>query len=273
MLPQKWAVLPCLAMLALVGVPDPTLGGTITFTGDAALVAALGGTLSTGVNQIAVGQTLNIPFSATVAGIESVSGNIVLKADANGGSIQLSDVVFTVLNSTSSSAAFGLSVNQGFSYSGPNTLNALETGDAFAHITQMGTQINPGSVAGIAGVSFTPSIKPDSGGASVGSIPFGFSVFAFPDDVLPLDQDFTSLSRPIMGISKTSSNPVTLTFDYSTTISTFNATTGAGSSTTLRSGSFGFVGAPAAVPEPLSLAMLCIGMTGAAAFARQRRAA
>jgi PEP-CTERM motif len=274
MLPQKRMIVPCLAMLALVGAPRPSLGGTITFTGDAALVSALGGPLSTGVNEVAVGQTVNLPFSATVTGVESVSGTVVLSADANGGSIQLNNVVFTVLSATTSTASFGLSATQAFAYSGPNTLNALETGDASAHFTQPGAQILPGSADVTAGVTFQPTIKPDSGSTSFGIVPFNFNVFAFPDDTFPEDQNFTSLSRPITGIPRTTSNPVTLTFSYSTTISPFNTTTGAGTSTTLRTGAFAFNGvSPAAVPEPSSLAMLCVGMAGIVTFARRHRAA
>lgn len=266
--------LPCVAALSLIAVPRPSIGGTITFTGDSALVAALGGSIDTGAHTIAVGQTITIPFNATVTGVEGVSGEIVLSADATGGSIQLNNVVFTGLGPISGALTFGLSVEQGFEYSRPDTLSLLGTGNGFAHFTGMEPGIQPGSVTTDASMKFTPMVKPDSGGSSVGSVPFSYTQWAFSDETFPLDLDFPSYSRPITGITKSTSNPVTLIFEYETTIAPFNTVANAGTSTTLGSAALSFSGTtPAAVPEPASLALIGVGMAGALAFARRRRSA
>jgi hypothetical protein len=257
-----------LAVLAMAGTPRHCFGGTITFTGDAALVSALGTTMSTGVTQVGVGQTFSVPFSATVAGVESVSGTVVLTDSASGGSVQLSNVVFTSLSSTTSAVNFGLSVTQAFAASGPTTLVATETGNGTAHFASVSPPIQPGNAAVTSKDTFTPTIYPDNLSSSSGVIPFSFSVFAFPSDSFPENLTFSPLSEPITGIPKTTGNPVTLTFSYSTSISPFNTTMGAGTSTTLTSGGFGFVGA--AVPEPTGLVLIGIGAVGIAAFSRRR---
>lgn len=264
---------PCFTVLALMIIPQPLFGGTITFTGDSALIAALGGSIDTGESTIAVGQTVVIPFNATVTGVEGVSGEIVLSADANGGSIRLNNVVFTALGSTPDKLSFGLKVEQAFAYSGPNSLELLGTGNGFAHFTGMGPGNQPGSVVTTANMTFTPSMKPDSGGSSVGSIPFSYNQWAFEDDTFPFDQDFSPYSRGITGITKSTSNPVTLIFAYETSLDPFNTAMNAGASTTLRSATLDFSGSPAAIPEPTSLAMVGIGMAGVLVFARRRLAA
>jgi len=269
----KRLALTCFAALSLAIIPRPSFGGTITFTGDSALVAALGGVINTGENTIAVGQTVTIPFNATVTGVEGVSGEIVLSADANGGSIRLNNVVFTALGPISGLLSFGLSVDQRFEHSGPGALELLGSGNGSAHFTGMGPGIQPGSVVTTASMKFTPSIKPDSGGASVGSLPSTYNQWAFSDDTFPLDQDFPSYSRPIKGISKSTSNPVTLIFTYETSLDPFNTVANAGTSTTLGSAALSFSEAPAAVPEPTSLALIGVGMAGALVLARRRRAA
>jgi len=273
MLTLKRLALPCFAALSLAVIPRPSIGGTITFTGDSALVAALGGSIDTGASTLAVGQTLIIPFSATVTDVEGVSGEVVLSAGASGGSIQLNNVVFTGLGPISSLLSFGMSVNQRFEHSGPDTLSLLTTGDGFAHFTGMGPGIQPGSVVTNSTMKFAPSIKPDSGGSSVGSGPFTYAQWAFSDDAFPLDVDFSPLSRSTTGIAKTTSNPVTLIFEYETTLDPFNTVANAGTSTTLRSAGLSFSGTPAAVPEPASLALIGVGVAGALAFARRRRTA
>jgi len=260
-------------LLTIIPISRTSFGGTITFKGDSALVEALGGSINTGASTIAVGQTLTIPFSATVTGVESVSGEIVLSADANGGLIQLNNVVFTGEGPISSLLTFGLAVEQRFEYSRPDTLEILGTGNGFAHFTGMGPGIQPGSVVTDASMKFTPWINPDSAGSTVGSLPFTYVQWAFSDDSFPLDLDFSPYSRPIAGIFKSTSNPVTLIFEYETTLDPFNTVANAGTSTTLRSAALSFSGTPAAVPEPASLALIGVGMAGALAFARRRRSA
>jgi len=265
--------LPCFAVFSLAIIPHPLLGGTITFMGDSALVAELGNSINTGASAIAVGQTVIIPFSATVTGVQSVSGEVVLSASASGGSIQLNNVVFTALGPISGPLSFGLSVDQQFEYSRPDTLNLLGTGDGFAHFTGMGPGIQPGDVNTTASMKFTPTISPNSDGSSVGSVPFSFNEWAFSDESFPRDADFPTYSRSITGISKSTSNPVTLIFEYETMLDPWNTVANEGTSTTLRSAALGFTGTPAAVPEPASLALIGVGMAGALIFARRRRAA
>lgn len=254
-----------LIALAMLAVPCVTSAGTITFTGDSALVAALGGTVSTGVTQIAVGQTVTLPFNATVQGVESVSGSILLTATATGASVRLEDVVFTVLAPTNVERAFGISVTQAFAYSGPPALRAVQTLDGFSRITEPGPQVLPGNSGTTAFMTIESWIRPDSGSSRSGFLPANYGNFSFSDDTFPLVQDITASPRLMTGLVRTTTNPVTLTYDYSTSISTFNADTGAGSSTTLRSGSFGFEGVDS-VPEPTTLAMMTVGLAAVASW-------
>ena len=261
-----------LALIVLAGVPRLSMGGLITFTGDAALVSALGGSLSTGVKQVAIGQTFDLGFKATVAGVESVSGNVLFSNTASGGTVQLSNVIFTLLSPSTTSVGFGLSVNQAFTSTGPNTLELQRTGSGFAHLTSPSTQFQPGDVGVTAGVSFTPAIKPDPN-TTVSSIPTGRSLFNFGGDPYPEDLAYSLTPQHITGITKTTISPVSLIFDYSTTLTAFNSYTGAGSATTLDAASLSYSIAPAAVPEPASLALLGIGAMGIALIARRHRSA
>jgi hypothetical protein len=267
------SILPaCFAIVAAVGAFPPCFGGTITFTGDAALVSALGTTMSTGVNEVALGQTVTIPFSATVTGVESVSGSVVLSDTSSGGTISLENVVFTVLNSTSTSANFGISVTHQVFYSpGPTTLSAIETATASTYLTAPGVQVLPGTTLLDPSVSFTPKIYPDNYNNSTSVIPEGLSLFAYPSDTYPIDESFAPFSNLITGIPKVTSQSLSaLDFSYSTSINVFNLSNiGAGSSTTLDVGSFGFMD-PTSVPEPSSTALLVVGVSGVL-FAYRRR--
>ncbi len=259
-----------LGLLVVFGGPRVLTAGQIQFTGDASLVAALGRTVSTGATRLAVGQTLNLPFSATVAGVESVSGTVVLTNTAGGGSVRLDHVVFTVLSSTGQDAEFGLKVTQAFVSSNIPSIDGLETASGSSHLTPPGEAIQPGSVVTTAKYTVVPSIAPDSPNSSYGYVPAGGGGFGFPSSTYPLDQSFQPLSVPLADLPKSTGNPVTLAFTYMTSISTFNATTGAGSSTTLDSATLSFQ--PSPVPEPSGLALAGLGVIGLGLLRRRPRA-
>src|SRR5262245_34987543 len=94
---QVWST--ACATIVLVGLTSPGSAGTITFSGNLAGSPPLLTTINT-PSQVAAGTALPEAFSATAAGVGSVSGLLLLSNVGNAPSITIASLTITLSPST-----------------------------------------------------------------------------------------------------------------------------------------------------------------------------
>jgi hypothetical protein len=221
----------CCALATLLG--PSVRAGTISFSGNLAGAPPLLTTITTPAT-IAVGASITEPFSASIVGIGSVSGSLLLSNLGSNPSIAIQSLTVT---NAGASLGFGFTASQDFAYAGSPFLNATDTAGGTATFTAGGQIASFGVSSSLRGapnnafVSLAPGL---SGGN------FSLDSDAFPA-VKPLAPGGTGSA-----LNVPASGPVTEIFAFASTL------IGAGTSITMTPGS-GVIAVP--VPEPSSLVM------------------
>jgi hypothetical protein len=248
-----------LALLVLFGRCPAAFAGSITFGGD--LAGVLGGPIGTPA-LLAGGTILDIPFSAALAGVGSVTGTVRLQNNpaATSGGVAINDFVFQSFRpSGTGPVSFTALIEQDYAYSGGpgsggfNGISFLNSVTTFTGFPQSATVAECAafqrSCPAPSGVGLT--LTPTPGGPFPQTVPFGFH----GDAILPLTAPVQHLE---LGLALTLSD---------------NAI---GVGPRIANGPGGPVysisySGPAAIPEISTCTLLAIGLLGLLAYGRRRR--
>jgi hypothetical protein len=227
------------------------MAGTITF----------GGNLLQGSSQTAPllggGETVDVPFSASVADLGVVSGNLFLGNMAgNSGVIRVTDLLFQSLRPAGAGdVSFTLSVNQDFAYAGPPTVDGAFSLHGSTTLTTA-PQSSNGFLAGFLGVVLDP-------------FPFGFA--ADPQGSFPQVYDFGTAGT-LQALPATEVMNLQLSLSLRLSDNALGSgprfdSTGDG----VEFASIGYMASAAPVPEPSSQILLGLGALGLLGYVWRRR--
>jgi hypothetical protein len=251
----RWLLAVTFCLLAVV---ERSEGGSITFSGDFGSLQAIATP-----PQIALGQTLSVPFGGTIAGVGTAGGSVLLQdLVGTGGSITITNFSFQSAlpaGAGASTSTFQITVQQDFALSAPGTLSA---GNLFADTitfsgpNQTASFALTGSIRGTPGDPFR-SFSPLSGGLS-GPISGSFPVTIVLDPIMS-----TLTGIPALGF-------VSQDLSLATILGTVSGASGIGAS--IASGvSIGIrSGLTPAVHEPRSLIMMGISIVALIGACRYR---